>query len=86
MAQQSTTEPRKAPDTVGAKTREQQKAVIEKRENTKGSDAPSPDETLKHAQKRYPAPGPAAYDMKTGHREIQRGANDESEHRKRRTK
>jgi hypothetical protein len=87
MAQQSTTEPREAPKRAGPKTREQQKAVIEKRENTKGTDAPLPGETLKHAAKRYPKPGPGdAYAISEGHREIQRGANDESEHRKRRAK
>jgi len=43
------------------------------------------DETLKHAAMRYPQPGPGDENqMSHGHREIQRGANDESEHRKRR--
>jgi len=86
MAQQSTTEPRDALKVQGKVTREQQKRVINKDENTKGTDAPLPGETLKHAAMRYPKPGPGSEnEMSTGHREIQRGANDESEHRKRRT-
>ena len=40
---------------------------------------------INHAAMRYPKPGPgSANEMSTGHREIQRGAHDESEHRKRR--
>ena len=85
MAQQSTTEPREAPKVQGKLTREQQKRVINKAE-TKGTDAPLSDETLERADLRYPKPGPGSENqMSTGHREIQRGANDESEHRKRRT-
>jgi hypothetical protein len=46
---------------------------------------PVPGETLKHAAMRYPKPGPGSENqMSTGHREIQRGANDEREHHKRR--
>ena len=84
--QQSDTEPRKAPKVQGHKTHEQQQRIINKQENTKGTDAPLTDETLKHAAMRYPGPGPGDENqMSDGHREIQRGANDESEHRKRRT-
>ena len=86
MAQQSTTEPREAPKVQGKLTREQQKRIINGEEETKGTDAPLNDETLKHANMRYPKPGPgSAYEISHGHRAIQRGANDESEHRKRRT-
>lgn len=85
MAQQSTTEPRKAPKVQGKRTHEQQQRIINKQENTKGTDAPLPGETLRHAAMRYPKPGPGGENqMSTGHREIQRGANDESEHHKRR--
>ena len=84
MAQQSTTEPRAAPKVQGRATREKQRDIITKRERTDGADGPSPDETVKHAQKRYPAPGPSAYDMSDGDRSIQRGKNDEGEHHKRR--
>jgi hypothetical protein len=86
MVQQSTTEPRKAPKTQGKATHEQQQRIINKQENTKGTDAPLTGETHAHAAKRYPKPGPGgAGEMSNGHRDIQRGANDESEHRKRRT-
>lgn len=83
--QQSDTEPRQAPKVQGRKTHEQQQRIINKQENTKGTDAPLNDETLKHAAMRYPKPGPGSENqMSHGHREMQRGANDESEHRKRR--
>lgn len=86
MAQQSTTEPRKALKVQGRKTHELQQRIINKDENTRGIDAALPGETLKHAAMRYPKPGPgSANEISTGHREMQRGANDESEHRKRRT-
>lgn len=83
MPQQSTTEPRQS-KTVGARTREQQKAVIEKRENTKGADIAPRDKTIAEARKENPHP-PAAYDLSTGDRSIQHGTNQESSHRKRRT-
>ena len=85
MAQQSTTEPREALKVQGKVTREQQKRVINQDENTKGTDAPLPGETLKHAAMRYPKPGPGdPYNISDGDRSIQRGANQESEHMKRR--
>ncbi len=85
MAQQSTTQPREAPKIQGKKTREQQKRIINKDEVTSGTDAPLPGETLKHANKRYPKPGPgSAYEISEGDRSIQRGANDEQDHHKRR--
>lgn len=86
MAQQSTTEPRPAPKTTGRATHEQQQRIINKQENTKGTDAPLPGETLEHAAKRYPKPGPGdENNLRSGNRAIQRGANDESDHRKRRS-
>jgi hypothetical protein len=84
MVQQSTTEPREAPKVQGPRTKQKQRDIVNKHENTKGADVPSPGETIKHAQKRYPAPGPAANDMSDGDRSIQRGAHDEREHHKRR--
>lgn len=84
MAQQSTTRPREAPKQQGPKTREMQKRIINKEERTDASDAPSPGETLKQADKRYPKPGPgSAYHISTGDRSIPRGENDPSEHDKR---
>jgi hypothetical protein len=86
MAQQSTTDPRPAAKTRGKLTHEQDLRIINRQENTKGTDAPLPGKTLKHAAKRYPKPGPGSENqISSGHRSIQRGANDESEHRKRRT-
>ena len=60
MAQQSDTEPRPAPKTQGRATHDLQQRIINKQENTKGTDAPLPGETLKHAAKRYPKPGPGS--------------------------
>ena len=86
MAQQSDTEPRKPPKTQGHATHDLPRRIINRQDNTMGTDAPLTDETLKHAALRYPKPGPVdEYAMQTGHREIQRGANDESGHRKRRS-
>ncbi len=83
MAQQSTTEPREAPKVQGKLTHEQQRRIATKRENTKGTDAPLPGETLAHAAKRYPKPGPGnAYTYDEGDRSIQRGANDRGDHNK----
>jgi hypothetical protein len=85
MAEQSATEPEEALKEQGEATREQQRRIANGQENTKGTKAPLRGETLAQAAKRYPKPGPGgAGGMSTGHREIQRGANDESEHRKRR--
>ncbi|GEM_PF-1222660 len=58
MAQQSNTRPREAPKQQGPKTKEMQKRIINKKERTDGTDVPPPGETLKHASKRYPQPGP----------------------------
>jgi len=67
----------------GKLTHEQQRRVSTTKENTKGTDAPSPGETLAHAAKRYPKPGPGdAYNISTGDRSIQRGATDRGDHRK----
>jgi hypothetical protein len=83
MAQQSNTEPREAPKRQGKNAHEQQQRIIDKQENTKGTDAPLPGETLKHAAQRYPRPGPGdATNVSTGDRSIQRGANDRGPHDK----
>jgi hypothetical protein len=84
MAHQSTTEPREGPKVQGPRTKEKQRDIINKRERTDASDVPSPGETIRLAQKRYPAPGPAANDMSDGDRSIQRGKNDERDYHKRR--
>ncbi len=84
MVQQSTTEPRKAEKRQGKLTREQQKRIINKQENTKGADVPSPGETIEEARRHYPPGQGEAYEISTGDRSIERGANDEREHHKRR--
>ena len=47
MAQQSDTEPRPAPKTQGRATHDLQQRIINKQENTKGTDAPLPGETCR---------------------------------------
>ena len=70
---------------TGKLTHEQNQRIINKQENTKGSDAVLPGETLKHAATRYPKPGPGGeYDIQDGDRSIKRGANQETEHHKER--
>ncbi len=83
MAQQSTTEPREAKKVQGKLTREQQRRVQTGAENTKGSDAETPGETLQEAAKHNPEPDPAiANEIWSGDRSIQRGANDRGPHDK----
>jgi len=75
--------PREAPKVQGSKTKEQQRRIVNKDEVTSGSDVPSPNETLKHASKRSPKPGPGnANEISSGDRSIQRGANDPGPHDK----
>ena len=86
MAQQSTTEPREAPKQQGKLTREHQKRIINKQEQTKGTDAELPGETLEQAEKRYPKGSPGdAYNISSGDRSIQRGADDRGDHHKSRS-
>jgi hypothetical protein len=67
----------------GKLTHEQQRRVIIGEENTKGTDAPMPGETLSHAAKRYPKSGPGdAYNISSGDRSIRHGAHDRGGHRK----
>jgi len=83
MAQQSNTEPRGTEKTTGARTREQQKAIIEGREKTRGADVDPHGKSL--AEARADAEQPAGeFEISHGDRSIQRGANQESEHHKRR--
>jgi hypothetical protein len=84
MAQQSTGLPRGRKKTVGPKTREQQKAVIEKREVTKGAEVSPDEKTIAEARARSEPVG-KEFDLSSGDRSIKRGAHQETEHRKRRT-
>ena len=84
MAQQSTTEPRGAEKTgQGARTREQQKAIINGEVETKGIDVDPHEKSIAEARAANQQPD-AQYDLSTGDRSIQRGANQESEHNKHR--
>lgn len=85
MVQQSNTHPRGTEKTTGARTREQQKAIIEGREKTKGADVDPHEKSMAEARKDIEQPA-GEYDLSTGDRSIKRGANQESEHMKRRTK
>jgi hypothetical protein len=84
MVQQSNTEPRGTEKTgQGARTREQQKAILEGREKTRGVDVDPHAKSL--AESRADSERPAGeFEISHGDRTIQHGANQESEHRKRR--
>ena len=81
MAQQSTTRPREAEKSTGPKTRQQQKAIIERREITRGADVSAHGKSIAEAGRE---PAPKAYDLSRGDRSIQRGAHQETEHHKNR--
>ena len=84
MAQQSTTEPRETKKTTqGARTREQQKAVINGEENTKGIDVDPGEQSIAEAREHVERPE-QINDLSTGDRSIPRGANQEGDHHKRR--
>ena len=85
MVQQSNTEPRGTEKTTqGARTREQQKASFEGREKTKGVDVDPHEKSLSEARADVEQPA-GEYEISHGDRSIQRGANQESEHHKRRS-
>lgn len=84
MAQQSTSEPRGTEKVTGSKTREQQKAVVEKREKTKGVDVSTDQKSLAEARKDQEPPA-GEFEISTGDRSIRRGANQETEQHKNRT-
>ena len=67
----------------GARPREQQKAIIEGREKTKGA-AVDPHEAPISEKREAATPPPKFYDNSTGDRTIKRGNTQEDEHHKRR--
>ncbi|WP_297110965.1 hypothetical protein [uncultured Devosia sp.] len=67
----------------GPRTREQQKAIIEGREKTKGAEV-DPHETPISDKREAATPPPKVYDNSTGDRSIKRGNTQEDEHHKRR--
>ncbi|MFC3705142.1 hypothetical protein ACFOOL_10285 [Devosia honganensis] len=83
MAQQSTTEPRGTEKTTGPRTREQRKAIIEKRERSDGVEVDPHARSLAEARRDTEQPA-GEFEISHGDRSIQRGANQESEHHKRR--
>lgn len=84
MAQQSNHQTRGTEKTgQGALTREQQKAIAEKRERSDGAEVDPHRKSLAEAREDMEQPA-GEYEISHGDRTIQRGANQESEHRKRR--
>jgi hypothetical protein len=84
MVQQSTTQPRGTEKAKGPRTREQQKAIIEGREPTKGAEVDPHEPSLAEARADLEQPA-GEFEISHGDRSIRRGANQESEHRKRRS-
>ncbi|MFD2647964.1 hypothetical protein ACFSX5_09190 [Devosia albogilva] len=84
MVQQSNHETRGTEKTTqGPRTREHQKAMFEGREKQQGVDVDPHQKSLDEARKDIEQPA-GEYDLSSGDRSIQRGANQESEHHKRR--
>lgn len=67
----------------GPRTREQQKAIIEGREKTRGAEV-DPHEAPISEKRAAAAPPPKFYDNSTGDRTIKRGNTQEDTHHKRR--
>lgn len=82
--QQSNTEPRGTEKTKGPRTREQQKAVFERRERTDGAEVDPHQKSLAEAREDMEQPA-GEYEISHGDRSIKRGANQEGEHHKRRS-
>ena len=83
MVQQGNTQPRGTEKTTGPRTREQQKAIIEGREKTKGADVDPHEKSLEEARADLEQPA-GEFEISHGDRSIRRGANQESEHHKNR--
>lgn len=81
--QQSNTEPRGTEKTRGPRTREQQKAVFERRERTDGADVDPHGKSLAEAREEMEQPA-GEYEISHGDRSIKHGANHESQHHKNR--
>ena len=83
MAPQSNTEPRGTEKTTGARTREQQKAVIAGREKTGGTEVDPQQKSLAEAREDSEQPA-GEFEISHGDRSIKRGASQEGEHHKNR--
>jgi hypothetical protein len=68
----------------GPRSYEQQQRIINRQEQTKAANIEPVNESIDEAQQKHPRPQ-EAYDNETGNRSIEHGANQESEHRKRRS-
>jgi Asp-tRNA(Asn)/Glu-tRNA(Gln) amidotransferase C subunit len=68
----------------GPITHEQQQRIIQHEEQMTAADIEPVNETIAEAQARHAQPE-KRYDMETGERAIDHGANQESEHRKHRS-
>lgn len=83
--QQSNHETRGTDKTIqGKQTREQQKAIAEGREKTRGAEVDPHQKSLSEAREDMEQPA-GEYEISHGDRSIQRGANQEGEHHKRRS-
>lgn len=83
--QQSNHETRGTEKTIqGKQTREQQKAIAEGREKTRGAEVDPHQKSLSQAREDMEQPA-GEYEISHGDRSIQRGANQEGEHHKRRS-
>ncbi|WIJ23475.1 hypothetical protein [Devosia sp. RR2S18] len=82
--QQSNSSTPGTPNTRGSQTREQDKAIFEQRENTKGADVPTNQKPISETTPASAQVG-GEYEISTGDRSIQRGANQASEHHKNRS-
>ena len=84
MVQQSNTEPRGTEKTTqGPRTREQQKAIINGLEKTKGVDVNPHQKSLDEARADIELPA-GEYEISSGDRSIKRGVNQSSSHEKHR--
>lgn len=81
MVQQSTTQPRGTEKTRGARTQEQQQAVINKRERTDRTEVDPHAKSLAEARADTELPA-GEFEISSGDRSIQRGAHDRGPHDK----
>ncbi len=84
MVQQSNHETRGTEKVIqGPRTREQQQALLQKRERSDGIEVDPRRKSLAEAREDLEQPA-GEYEISHGDRSIRRGANQESEHHKRR--
>lgn len=84
MAHQSNTEPRGTEKTTGPRTKEQQKATIERRERSDGTEVDPHQKSIAEARADQEQPA-GEFEISHGDRTIKHGAGQESNHNKRRS-